>query len=500
MVSKIWFRSVVLCAVVVLWAMPALAQKGGQKPGSWDKLIANLERDDFDVTEGSATEFDPVGRYCDPDSLYPNALYANYGAPYTAAALGPSPRVEDILPDEVKDVVGDLPIIRIAPDEAVVLVGTTPPPEAYFSYQIYLATRRIQLPDETEPKTTLLLNSLGDTVNLQTINTIGPDPFERPMVFIYTADRGVDARVRAALRRAGYPSSIINTIVIPSATLKLGFELGSDTFLIANRNALWADPNAGETYVENPTYRVMRVTPNPAAVLDPFPTAPLRIRGTGQTEIDLTPTLARLREAIIRHYEEEGLVGYTTHEYITQTVAAEGNDFTQRKITTLGDTRDALYLGTGDLPEFGLEQPMTLKDDEFLIAYGLNHMATGKATYVNLNGYTSGDSKMALGSVYPDKLNGSAYQYLGYSDPDGELTYAYMISRTCKIDGKAIDEFCLKLEVPIAGCTEKDGDDILTDTSPLGVIFRLYLEPSTSIGAAFPEVVYDQVIKFSPAE
>ena len=490
MVSRIWFRSVVICAVVALWAMPAIAQKGGQNPGSWDKLIANLQRDDFDVTEGQATEFNPVDRYCDPDSFYPNALYANYGAPYTAAALGPSPRVLDVLPDKFTYDNRELPLVRIAPDEAVVLVGTTPPQEAYFSYQIYLATRWIQLPGETEPEITLLLNSLGDTVNMQTINTIGPDPFERPMVFIFTADRGIDARVRAALRRAGYPASIINTIVIPSATLKMGFEPDSDSFLIANRNAIWDDPIAGKAYVENPTYRVLRVTPNPAAMLDPFPTAPLRVRGTGQTEIDLTPTLARVRDAIIDHYKVRG---YTAYEYITQPIATEGYDYTQRKITTLGDTRDALYLGTGDLPEFGLNQPMTLKTGEFLIAYGLNHMATGKATYVNLNGYTSGDSKMALGSAYPDDLEGSAYDYPEISGPDAELTYAYMISRDCT--GK---HFCLPLAVPIEGCTQKDGGEILNDESPLGVIFRLYLQPSTSIGAAFSEVVYDQVIKFTP--
>jgi len=489
MFSKIWLQALMTCAFVAVCAMPGFAQPGGQNPGSWDKLIANFEQDNFVVTYGDSINFDPVGKYCDGN--YPNALYANYGAPYTAAALGPSPRFLAGLPDEIKDISLELPLVRIAPDEAVVLVGTTPPKEAYFSYQIYLATRWIQLPDETEPKITLLLNSLGDTVNMQTINTIGPDPFERPMVFIYTADRGTDARVRAALRRAGYPASIINTIVIPSATLKLGFELGSDSFLIANRNALWDDPEAGKAYVENPTYRVLRVTPEEQSVLDPFPTAPLRIRGTGQTEIDLTPTLARLREAIIDHYED---LGYTAYEYITQTIAAEGNDYTQRKITTLGDTRDALYLGAGDLPEFGLNQPMTLKDGEFLIAYGLNHMATGKATYVNLNGYTSGNSKMALGSAYPKDLKDSAYQYLGWSDPDGEVTYAYMISRNCESE-----DFCLPLEVPVPGCTEKpDNKPILTDTSPLGIIFRNYLEPSTSIGAAFPEVVYDQVIKFTP--
>jgi len=495
MFSKICFRGLMTCVVVALCAMPVIAQKGGKNPGSWEKLIANLERGDFIVTPGEPIEFDPIGKYCEPESRYPNALYANFGAPYTAAAILPSPRDDTTgqlkpgLPNDVYEVVGELPIFRLAPDEAIVLVGTTPPPAAYFSYQIYLATRKF--PDSGKILPDLLLNSLGDTVNLQTINTIGPDRFESPMVFIFAADQGVDARIRAALRRAGYPASIINTIVIPSATLKLGFELGSDTFLVANRNALFEEKADGEEYVEHPTFKVMRVTPESEGTLDPFPTPTLRIRGTGQTEIDLTPTLAKLREAILDEYEG----GYTAKEYITKTVANEGYDFTQRKVTTLGDTRDALYLGAGNLPEFDLNQEMTLKEGEFLIAYGLNHMATGKATYVNLNAYTSNDSKMALGSAFPVHLKDSAYQYLSGSEAD--ITYAYKISRDC-----AGEDFCLTLEVPIDGCKIKGKEgvesEILTDTSPLGVIFRLYLEPSTSIGAAFPEVVYDQLIKFTP--
>jgi len=388
------------------------------------------------------------------------------------------------LPGDVEEVVGELPIFRLAPDEAIVLVGTTPPTARYFSYQVYLATRKFPGKDRPE----LLLNSLGDTVNLQTINTIGPDPFESPMVFIFTADQGVDARIRTALRRAGYPASIINTIVVPSATVKLGFEPGSDTFLIANRNALFEDEVAGDAYAEKPTFKVLRLTPEDEAALDPFPTPPLRIRGTGETEIDHTPTLAGLREAVLEHYE--GL-GYTASEYITKTVGYEGYDFTERQVSTLGDTRDALYLGAGNLPEFGLTDEMTLKDGEFLIAYGLNHMATGKATYVKLDGYTSGPSKMALGSANPIDLQDSASQYL--SGPAAGLTYAYKISRDCKGE-----DFCLPLAVPIDGCTNKDGSQILTDTSPLGVIFRAYLEPPTSIGAAFPEVVCDKVIKFTP--
>ena len=496
MFSNICFRGLMTCAVLALCAMPALAQKGEPMSGSLNKLIANLERGDFIVTPGKAEKFDPISKYCDPDSRYPNALYANFGAPYTAAGVPPSPRDDTTgqekpgLPNEVYEVTGELPIFRLAPDEAIVLVGTTPPPAAYFSYQIYLATRKYPHSGKILPE--LLLNSLGDTVNLQTINTVGPDPFEAPMVFIYTADQGVDARIRAALRRAGYPASIINTIVIPSATLKLGFELGSDTLLVANRNALFEEKADGEKYVDDPTFKVLRVTPESEGTLDPFPAPPLRIRGTGETEIDLTPTLAKLREAILNEYEG----GYVAEEYITKTVANEGYDFTERKVTTLGDTRDALYLGAGNLPVFDLNQELTLKEGEFLIAYGLNHMATGKATYVNLNAYTSNDSKMALGSVFPINLQDSAYQFL--SAPEADMTYAYKISRSCE-EG---EPFCLELKVPIEGCTIKGKEPpeniILTDTSPLGVIFRLYLQPSTSIGAAFPEVVYDKLIKFTP--
>jgi hypothetical protein len=480
--SKIWFRSLVTCAVVALCAVPAFAQKGGQKPGSWDRLIANLERDGFVWQEGESVHFDPIGKYCYGD--FPNALYANYGAPYASGIIPASPRLPEGTPDVEDPPIK--PVFRLDPDEAVVLVGTTPPAEAYFSYQIYLAFRNY--PGDTEPR--LLLNSLGDTVNIHTINTIGPDPFERPMVIILTPDRGIDSRLRAALRRAGYPASIINTIEIPSATLKLGFEDDSDVFLLANRNAIWADETAGDAYIAKPTFRVLRLTPEDAGELDPFPTAPLRIRGTGQTEIDLTPTLARLREAILDFYGS----GYTAKEYITAEVANEGFDYTQRQRLTLGDTRDALYLGAGYMKEFDLQADLTLADGEFLIAYGLDHVATGKATYINVNAYDSGPPKMALGSAFPVDLKDSAYQYLGWSDPDGALTWAVKISRNCATD----ESFCMQLTVP-DGCTHDGEEVVLDETTPIGIGFRLYLEPGTSIGPAYSEIVYDQIIKFTPS-
>jgi hypothetical protein len=269
-----------LFAAVFGCATLAFGQQCGQNPGSVDKFKDNLARDGFLVTEGRAQKFDPVQNYC--AGLLPNALYGNKGAPYVAALVPDSPPGEAPTPLP--------PEFRLAPDEAVVMIGLTPPSEHYFSYQIYLSHRLY--PPKTQPD--FLLNSLGDSVNLRTIQTIGPDPFKRPLVLVFTPDKDIEARVRDALRGADYPTSITNTVVIPSSMLKLGLSATSDTLLIAHRNALFTDPNASDLYIANPTLRVFRVTPKNTATSNPFPTPPPRVRGTGRTEMDLAPALVRL--------------------------------------------------------------------------------------------------------------------------------------------------------------------------------------------------------------
>lgn len=473
MIFKSRLPGVVTLAFIALLIIPLHGQRAGKSSGSCDKFIANLEGDGFEVHEGNAFHFDPIGQYCSGSGVLENALYANNGAPYAAGVVPYSPRGEAVRPFA--------PEFRLDPDEAVVLIGLTPPREKYFSYQVYLSHR--YYPERNE--SLFLLNSIGDTVNMNTINTIGPDPFERPMVLIFTPDQDIDARVRAALRSAGYPAAILNTIVMPSATLKLGLDEGGDAFLVANRNAIFEDPEAGEEYVAQPSFRVFRVTPNEVSALNPFPTPPLRIRGTGQTEIDLTPTMTRLREAILDAYS-----GYTVTDYITSPIANEGFDYTQREVISLGDTRDAYYLGAGYMPDYGITDDLRLGDDDFLIAYGLNHVATGKATYTNINGYASETSKLALGSAFPADFEGSAYQYLASDDPAGDLTYAYKISRHCDVG----EPFCLQLEVP----DQCSAMEVLDSSTLLAIAFRLYLERATSVGPAGPEILYDRIIKFSP--
>ncbi|WP_051328355.1 hypothetical protein [Desulfatirhabdium butyrativorans] len=450
-------------------ATVAFGANGSRELWSTYQFISKAEQNEFIVLTGSATHFDPIGQYC--AGKLPNALYSNNGAPYAAAMVPDSPR------GEAPTLLG--PEFRIAPDEAVVLMGLTPPEEKYYSYQIYLSHR--QYPAEAGPK--FLLNSLGDTVNINTIHKMGSDPFNTPVVLIFTADKDIDAQIREALIGSGIPSSIINTLVIPSTILKLGLDENSDTFLIANRNALFADQNAGDAYVANPTLAVFRVTPKNPATLNPFPTPTLRIRGSGQTEMDLMPSIEKLRQAII-----DANSGFTPTEYTTSPMAYEGYDYTQRGLPTLGDTRDALYMGAGYMPEFNSLDKLQLGDDDFLIAYGVNHVATGKATYANINSYASEKAKLALGSAFSGDFGGSSYPYLGSGDPAADLTYVYKISRHCQPN----ESFCLQMEAP----SQCSGFQLDSDTL-LGIAFRLYMEPATSIGAAYSEILYDRIIKFS---
>ncbi len=110
---------------------------------------------------------------------------------------------------------------------------------------------------------------------------------------------------------------------------------------------------------------------------------------------------------------------------------------------------------------------------------------------MNINVYASETAKLTLGAIndqnFTDK--GTATPFLSAGDPDADLMYAYKISRDC--GGEAN---CLQIAPP-EGCTRLNLD---SDTL-LGVFTRIYLEPATRIGPAMPEMLYDRVLKFSPA-
>jgi hypothetical protein len=347
-----------------------------------------------------------------------------------------------------------------------------------------------------------IFSNIADAVNNMVIKTEGtPDgsfgsPFNQTTVIIVTADKGIDQRIRAAAQSAGYSDNIINTQVLPSSMLNMGLENNSDTFVTFLRPALFNDTLAGEAYINNTPATVFRITPNNTAELDPYEYPELRVRGTGQTEFDLTDDLEELRIAILNKYDESNATELPTSMWVPM-----GIDGIQREINALGPNNDACYLwtanqtissptppffNTSEYYPFLRDPEITLGNDpdEFIIVYGVNHVATGKATYSNFAVYGA-DVWNGVRAITDADFAGSAEEYLP-NNPNAKYLYVYKLTRNCEGE-----PYCY--EVPYG--MGRSGIEL---DQPLFVGYRIYLENSTKTGPSYSEIVYDRAIKFDP--
>jgi hypothetical protein len=458
-----------------------------------------LERDGFTVQQGGLSFFDLLKVY--NNGVLPSAYGNNPNTKYLNLLVPPpSGQVVVGIISELMKALGVTanitPFPSLRPDEAIVFVGRTPPECRYFSFDLYLMERTYG------NETRWIYGNLGDTLNHLVINTEGtPDglpgnPFNKTTIVVTTADKGIDQRIRAAAQSAGFSYGIINTLVIPSAMVNMGVENGSDTFNVLLRPTQFTDVQAGNNYITHTPATVFRVTPNKTAKLDPYNMPELRVRGTGKTEFDLMPDLEQLRKAILNKYSD-----LNATELPTSLGDPIGSDALQRGIDAYGPPNDAIYLWTGNqtvsspTPPFPnltqyygfLRDPaITLGNDtnEFIIVYGVNHVATGKALYENFVPYGA-DVWNGVGTINDLNFNGTAEEYLP-DNPNAKYLYVYKIARDCRGD-----THCYKLPYGPGGYG-------IGPDQPIFITWRLYLENATKTGPSYSEIVYDRAIKFDP--
>ena len=473
----------------------------GQNPdvGDVERFKQALEQDGFTVQQGGMGNFDLMKLY--DLGVLPSALGNNPATRYLVYLVPPASGHP--ITGKISDIVKALgvtanvtPFWSLSPDEAVVFVGRTPPECRYFSYDHYIVDRTYG------NETRWIFANLADTVNNLVIKTEGtPDgspgnPYNQTTIIVTTADEGIDQRIRAAAQSAGYSDGIINTQVLPSAMLNMGVENNSDTFAVYIRPALFADKQAGNDYIDDKPGTVFRITPNESTELEPYGYPELRVRGTGTTEFDLMDDLEELRIAILDKYS-----GLKATELPTSIIVPIGSDCIQRGIDGLAPDNDACYLwsasqtmssptppflDTSQYYDFLREPAITLGNDtnEFIIVYGVNHVATGKATYQNFVPYGA-DVWNGVGMITDVDFNGTAEEYLP-DNPNAKYIYVYKIARNCEGDPHCY-------ELPYG----PGGYGIRTD-QPLWIGWRSYLEKATKTGPSYTEIVYDRAIKFDP--
>ena len=458
-------RYIILAVLFAILIGTGLAQNAAT--GDVKAFQQALEKDGFTVQKGGLGFFDAIKLH--DLGILPSTYGNNPATKYLTYFVPPASGHN--VPEQFSKIANAIGLRsnlssfwNLGPDEAVVFVGRTPPDCTYFSYDHYVVDR-----------------------------TFGN---ETRWIFANIADKGIDQRIRAAALSAGYSGDIFNTQVLPSAMLNMGLENNSDTFAVIIRPALFKDKQAGDNYINNTPATVFRITPNESTKLDPYSYPKLRVRGTGKTEFDLIPDLEQLREAILKKYS-----GLNTTELPTSIPVPVGSDAIQRGIDALIPNNDACYLWTVNqiaasptpsFPNLSLYYPfvyhpaITLSNDtnDFIIVYGVNHAATGKATYENFAVYGA-DIFNGVGAISDTDFNGTAEEYLP-NNPNAKYLYVYKVARNCNGDAH-----CFKVPYGL-------GSYGIHPNQPIYIWWRLYLEKATQTGPSYSEIVYDRAIKFDP--
>ena len=181
-----------------------------------------------------------------------------------------------------------------------------------------------------------------------------------------------------------------------------------------------------------------------------------------------------------------------------------------------GEASDTPYLRSA---MHGIPANFSLKNDEMVIVYGVNHQATGLATYSNFSVYGENilqqeDPKAYLfGHNDPiwcgvtgmgskdsnDPLNGSNHftgsaRYFLPDDPNADYLYAVRVVRNPPLQSPSQE---LPPFVVVNEPTTEDGpaSGIALD-APVTIGYRAYLNPATGSGPSYADIIPDRAIWF----
>lgn len=382
---------------------------------------------------------------------------------------------------------------KLRADEALVLFTELPPECKYYSFINYIMfTEEKENKDYSKEKGYFrvgnevtgyyhpVFGSIGSSVNAGNVKSTGESAYGTNAVIVVSANQSVTDSVIKGLKEACFPEDIVNVMTIPEQTYRMGLERGKDTFTFLGRISQPADQDAYEDYItglsDNST--VYRITPKTAIASAPYENEKLIPRGTGWHEAallcDVEQHLDEIRNSLIAQYAD----AYNYEELTSDIAVPEGLTAYTKDTNAQGDNRDTAYLMT---------QNFTLDSDEdFIVVYGVNHTATGKAHYSNAVLYAR-PMLNGVCSVYDSMFTGTADDYLEEGCADADSYYVYKMART------ELDENTKIIEYSTGN--ERGQYYGVDNGNTLLMAFRAYVD-ETGVGASYYEIVYDRTIVF----
>ena len=500
-----------LSALAVAATLTLLVACGGGSGSGADTRQATfqtlLETNGFAVKGGSTPEAFPIDLV--DSHVIDSAAGNNATQPYKVLKLPFSAGVD------AEDGQGaQNAIFRLRPDEAIVYVGLTPPPCDYFSFAPYLWVRKAA---SLVAKGDWLFAAVGDPLNVNLIKTEGDGkPFGKNTIVIFAADQTVYQRVAALAQQAGYPESMINSYILPPKLLKLGVAPEAeqnDSLVILVRSANFTDQSEGDAYLANDHYAsVFRVTPNSVSKLDPYPTPPPRNRKAVPEETlvpGLSLALAQLEAAIVAQTPNAQAKRFESIRWFSESRDVLNETDPASSLYhqfVAGEGSDTTYLRTA---QGGKPANFTLGTDDMVVVYGVNHAATGLATYSSISVYgdwvTSQCNPIAsqfeywygCGNPIWNGVAGMVSHDFGLSaeryipgNPLARYLYAVRLVRTPPTD-KADKHW-----IVVPSESDKGSSYRIALDQPITIGYRAYLNPATSAGPDYGDIIPDRAVWF----
>ncbi len=473
----------------------------------------NMEQNNFYVQEGRFDELNTIELASQGKLI--SCFGNNAGSVYTVFYLPPSPEQDYAIGnselgwDDEQATEYDNPDIENYPanpyfspagwqyklraDEALVLFTELPPECKYYSFINYaLFTEEKENKDYSKEKGFFrigndetgyyhpIFGSIGSSINSKNVKSTGDSTYGTNSVIVISANQTVTDSVVKQLCESGFSEDTINIMTIPENTYRMGLEKGKDTFAFLGRISQPADDETYNKYISELSTKstVYRITPKSEIPSSPYENEKLIPRGTGEHEAfvldNVEQHLDEIRNSIIEQYANE----YDYEELTSDIAVPEGLTAYTKDTNAQGDNRDTSYLMT---------QNFTLDSDEdFIVVYGVNHTATGKAEYSNAVLYAR-PMLNGICSVYDSMFGNSAKDYLEKDCEDAENYYVYKMARTQMDENTKIIEYSTGNEKGKYYGAD-NGDTLL-------MAFRAYMD-KTGVGASYYEIVYDRTIIF----
>lgn len=432
-------------------------------------VASAFQESGFEVRMGEANKQFPI-EFC-LARYTPDANGNNVGVPYFGIQMPPPPGQDSLF---------SVPLMyNVKADEAVILIGKTPPKCKYFSYRSYLYNRYYDFPPP--PKRGKINASLGETTSLYRMRPDLPldSMFSRNFAVIMAADSIIAAEAKATILASttAIAAADIHYDILPSGDLfRCGEGKEADWTNILHRVSLFEDTVAGNDYMDNPPLEVLQVTRSLPAFAGLWSIHPFMPRTSGMTEFDHFHDMELLELGIYEAYKQN----YDFIWLSSTPFNLEAYTAIQQGVNAFGDNHDCLYVRTNDF---------LLGENDIALAYGVDHTKTGQAVYDNI---------IIYGSKYFDGFGGLTNEMMAKSArqffPDSLVSvadkfYAYCFARQ-PIPGN-----------PYVFIVPADPDSTLSGINVDDSAFlctRLYVNSVTKIGPDPLEVIIDRFILLRP--